>query len=102
LPEEPVRLWQHAETAREAREYAAQVKALERLIELAREEERPVGSYEFYLGEAHVYLATKDATHAPLAVEHLKKALADPLLGKDHRKFAEERLKTIRERTGLK
>ena len=102
IPEDPVRLWQHAETAREARLRSEQVKALERLIELAKAEDRPTGSYEFYLGDAHIYLSTEDATHVPKAAEHLRRALADPSLSPEHRKFAEERLRTIQERTGLK
>ena len=102
IPEDPVRLFQHAETAREARLRAEQVKALERLIKLAEDEGRPTGSYEFYLGDAHIYLSTEDAAHVPLAIEHLRKALADQTLSAEHRKFAEERMATIRERTGLK
>ncbi len=102
IPEDPMRLWQHAETAREARLREEQVTALERLIALATAEDRPTGMYEFYLGDAHVYLSTEDATHAPLAVEHLRRALTDPTLSPEHRKFAEERMETIRERTGLK
>ena len=102
IPEDPVRLWQHAEIAREARLRSEQVVALERLIALAEEEERPTGTYEFYLGDAHIYLSTEDATHVPKAALHLRKALADPSLSPEHRKFAEERMATIRERTGLK
>ncbi len=102
IPEDPVRLFQHAETAREARLRSEQVKALERLIKLAEDEGRPTGAYEFYLGDAHIYLSTEDAAHVPLAIEHLRKALADQTLSAEHRKFAEERMATIRERTGLK
>ena len=102
IPEDPVRLFQHAETAREARLRAEQVKALERLIKLAEDEGRPTGAYEFYLGDAHIYLSTEDVAHVPQAVEHLRKALADQTLSAEHRKFAEERMATIRERTGLK
>lgn len=102
IPEDPVRLFQHSELAREARLRAEQVTALERLIVLAKAEERPVGSYEFYLGDAHIFLASEDATHVPLAAEHFRRALADPTLSPEHRRFAEERMATIRERTGLK
>ncbi len=102
IPETPIRLWQHAEIAREARLRKEQVTALERLITLAKEEDRPTGTYEFYLGDAHIYLSTEDATHVPKAAEHLRRALADPALSPEHRKFAEERMATIRERTGLK
>ncbi len=102
IPEDPVRLFQHSELAREARLRAEQVTALERLIALAKAEERPVGSYEFYLGDAHIFLASEDATHVLLAAEHFRRALADPTLSPEHRRFAEERMATIRERTGLK
>jgi hypothetical protein len=88
--------------AHEARQYDKEIAALHRLIELAAAEERPAGEYEFQLGEAHVFQAMNDAAHAPLAIEHLKKALLDPALPAKKRKFAEERLATIRERTGLK
>lgn len=102
IPEDPVRLWQHAETAREARKYEEQIKALNRLITLATAEERPTGLYEFYLGEAHSHAAMDNGLHAAEALAHLRKAVADPLLAEEHRKFAEERIKTIQERTGLK
>jgi tetratricopeptide (TPR) repeat protein len=102
IPESPMRLWQHAEAAREAKFRTEQIKALERLIALAKAEDRPTGTYEFYLGDAHVYLSKEDATHVPKAAEHLRIALADPSLSNEHRKFAEERLLTIRQRTGLK
>jgi tetratricopeptide (TPR) repeat protein len=102
IPEDPVRLWQHAEVAREAGKRAAEIAALNRLVELARQEDRPVGEYEFSLGEAHVHEALDDIAHAPLALEHLLKAVADPLLPPAKRKFAEERIATIRQRTGLR
>jgi tetratricopeptide (TPR) repeat protein len=102
LPESPIRLWQHAQLAHEAREYEKEIAALTRLIALAKAEERPTGEYEFHLGEAHVFQAMNDDTHAPMAIEHLKRSLLDPALPKDKRRFAEERLATIRERTGLK
>jgi tetratricopeptide (TPR) repeat protein len=102
IPENPIRLWQHAETAREARLRSEQVKALERLIKLAEEEDRPTGTYWFYLGDAHTFISSEDATHVPKAFECFRLALKDPTLSKEHRKFAEERMATIRERTGLK
>jgi tetratricopeptide (TPR) repeat protein len=102
IPEDPVRLWQHAEVAREAGRTMAEIKALDRLVELARQEERPAGEYEFSLGEAHAHAAIDDAAHAPLALQHLLKALADPMLPSEKRKFAEERIAIIRQRTGLR
>ena len=102
IPEDPVRLFQHSEIAREARLRAEQVAALKRLIELAEKEGRPTGAYEFYLGDAHIFISSEDATHVPLAAEHFRRALADPTLSPEHRRFAEERMATIRERTGLK
>ena len=102
LPEEPVRLWQHAQLAHEAREIPVEIDALTRLITLAREEGRPVAEYEFFLGEAHAHAAIDDATHAPIALEHLRRAVADPLLPVKKREFAEERIGTIRKRTGIK
>jgi len=102
IPEDPVRLWQHSQLARQAGKTEAEIKSLTRLIELANMEERPAGEYEFFLGEAHAHAALDDAAHAPLALQHLLKAVADPLLKPDKRKFAEERIATIRERTGLR
>jgi tetratricopeptide (TPR) repeat protein len=102
LPESPIRLWQHAQLAHEAGEYEKEIAGLNRLIALADAEGRPSGEYQFHLGQAHAFQAAKDATHAPLAIEHLKLALRDPALPRDKRSFAEERLATIRERTGLK
>lgn len=102
IPVEPVRLWQHAMLAHDAAEYEAEIAALEQLIQRARADDRPAGDYEFQLGEAHTFAAMQDVTHVPAAAEHLKKALADPLLPAEKRKFAEERLRTIHERTGAK
>jgi tetratricopeptide (TPR) repeat protein len=102
LPEDPVRLWQHAQLAHDARDYDTEITSLERLIELAKTEERPSGDYEFRLGEAHVFQAMNDAAHAPKAIAHLRNALRDPSLPPDKRRFAEERIATIRQRTGLK
>ena len=102
LPEDPVRLWQHARLAHEAREIAVEIDALTRLIALAREEGRPSAEYEFFLGEAHAHEAINDAAHAPRALEHLRLAIADPALPVEKRKFAEERIALIRERTGLR
>jgi hypothetical protein len=102
LPENPVRLWQHAQLAHQAGEYVKEIDALNRLVVMAESEQRPSGEYHFYLGEAHAFQSAHDATHVPLAVEHLKRALLDPALPKKERRFAEERLATIRERTGLK
>jgi hypothetical protein len=80
----------------------AEIKALDRLVELARQEDRPAGEYEFALGEAHTHAAIDDGEHAPLALQHLLKAVADPLLPPEKRKFAEERIAIIRQRTGLR
>ncbi len=102
LPEDPVRLWQHAQLAHEAKQNAVEIKALTRLIALAREEGRPSAEYEFFLGEAHAHEALDNAEHAPLALQHLRLAVADPALPADKRKFAEERIAVILKRTGLK
>ena len=102
IPEDPVRLWQHAQIAHEAGRNAAEITALTRLVELARTEGRPAAEYEFFLGEAHAHAAIDDAEHARFAIEHLRTAVGDPLLPKEKRKFAEERIATIRERTGIK
>ncbi len=102
LPEEPVRLWQHAQLAHEARENVAEIATLTRLVALAQEDGRPSAEYEFRLGEAHAFEAINDAEHARQALEHLRRAIADPLLLPAQRKFAEERIAIIRERTGLK
>ena len=102
LPEEPVRLWQHAQLAHEAKQIPTEIAALTRLIALAREEGRPVAEYEFFLGEAHAHEAINNAEHAPFALDHLRRAVADPMLPAEKRKFAGERIALIRERTGLK
>jgi hypothetical protein len=102
LPEEPVRLWQHAQLAHEAQENVAEIAALTRLVAMAKEDGRPSAEYEFRLGEAHAFEAINNAEHARAALEHLRNAIADPLLPAQQRKFAEERIAIIRERTGLK
>jgi tetratricopeptide (TPR) repeat protein len=102
IPEDPVRLWQHGQLAHEAGRIPEEIKALTRLVELARAEGRPTGEYEFFLGQAHAYAAVDDAEHAVPALKYLRMALKDPLLPQEQRKFAEERIAIIRERTGLK
>jgi tetratricopeptide (TPR) repeat protein len=102
LPEDPVRLMQHAQLAHEAHQIPTEIAALTRLIALAHEENRPASEYEFFLGQAHATEAGNNAEHAPHALEHLRRAVADPLLPAEKRKFAEERIALIRERTGLK
>jgi tetratricopeptide (TPR) repeat protein len=102
IPEDPVRLWQHGQLAHEAGRIPEEIKVLTRLVELARAEGRPTGEYEFFLGQAHAYAAMDDVTHAPAALKHLRQAITDPLLTAEQRKFAEERITIIRERTGLK
>ena len=62
----------------------------------------PRRSMDFSPGEAHAHEALDNAEHAPLALEHLRRAVADPLLPAGKRKFAGERIAVIRERTGLK
>jgi tetratricopeptide (TPR) repeat protein len=102
LPDEPVRLQYHARIAHEARAYEKEIAALTKLIAMAKEELRPTGDYEFQLGEAHALMAESDDSHVPLALACYKAALLDPALPPAQRKFAEERMVTIREKTGLK
>ena len=61
-----------------------------------------MAEYEFFLGEAHAHAAIDDADHARFAIQHLRNAVSDPQLPVEKRKFAEERIGTIQERTGIK
>jgi tetratricopeptide (TPR) repeat protein len=102
LPDEPLRLQNHARIAHEAKAYEKEVAALMTLLAMAKEDGRPTGDYEFQLGQAHALLAEDDDKHAPLAVKYWKACLLDSKLPEAQRKFAEERLVAIREKTGLK
>ena len=66
------------------------------LIQVAEKAGRPASGYRVYLGQA---LAAQGA--APPAIDELNRALADPQLPTEQRKFASELLGQIKSRSGL-
>jgi hypothetical protein len=96
LPEDPGLLFYHAKIAHEAHAYQAEIEVLEKLIARAELEDRPVGGYLLYLGQAHA--STGDAERS---VDSFMRALNDPDLPDDQRAFARESIVRIKKRTGL-
>ena len=95
-PEDPGLLFHHAKVAHRAHAYGAEVEVLERLIRLAVAGGRPVSGYRVYLGQAYA-----EKGDAVAAVEQLERALEDPGLGGEQRKFAAEAVERIRKRAGF-
>lgn len=95
-PNDPGLLFYHAKIAHEARAYTDEIRTLNRLIELAEKENRPTSGYRVYLGQAYA----ADGQAEP-SLEQFGKALADPELPTEQRKFAEETAARIRARVGL-
>jgi tetratricopeptide (TPR) repeat protein len=95
LADDPALLFYHAKIAHEARAYSDEIRTLDKLIKMAEEQERPSSGYRVYLGQAYA----TDGQAEP-ALEQFAKALADPELPTEQRKFAVESSAMIRSRTG--
>lgn len=97
LPDDPGILFYHAKIAHESRHFTEEIRALERLIDLAGKSGRSDPGYRVYLGQA--YAAAGDAEPA---LAEFAKALADPDLPGEQRQFAEETSALIRTKIGAK
>ncbi len=97
MPEEPGILFFHAKIAHEARKFGEEVAALEKLIAIAEKAGRSASGYRVYLGQAHVADANPDP-----ALAEFGRALTDPDLPPEQRKFAEECLAQIDAKLRLK
>jgi len=53
LPDDPQILFYHAKIAHEAGQYGEEIEVLHKLIEMAKEEQRPTEGYRVYLGQAY-------------------------------------------------
>lgn len=95
-PEVPALLFYHAKIAHEMRAFAEEIAALERLIAIAERESQPVSGYRIYLAQAYA----ADGQAAP-SIAQFQLALADAELPKEQRRFAEETLAQIKQRSGL-
>jgi tetratricopeptide (TPR) repeat protein len=96
MPEDPNVLFKHAQVAHEAHAYQREIAALEKLIALAEAERRSTTGYRLYLAQS--YMA---ASKGQSAIDAFTRVLADPELPEDQRKFAQESLERIKNRTGL-
>jgi tetratricopeptide (TPR) repeat protein len=96
VPDDPNLLFYHAKIAHEAHAYKAEVETLLKLIKQADVDDRPIGGYQLYLGQA--YTAMGDA---PRAVAAFMLALNDPNLPDDQRAFARENIARIKKRVGM-
>lgn len=95
--DDPMLLFYHAKIAHEARAFDDEIRTMRTLVALAEENQRPVSGYRIYLAQA---LAKTGEAEQSLA--EFYKALADPDLPTEQRKFANEAMAMIRERSGMK
>jgi len=96
LPDDPNLLFYHAKISHEAHAYKAEIEALQKLIVMAEDEERPVSGYQLYLAQAYTA-----AGEAKPAIDAFMNVLNDPDLPQDQRNFARESIVRIKQRTGL-
>lgn len=94
-PDDPSMLFLHATISHEAHAYDREVAALKHLIELADAQGQSTTGYRIYLGQA--YAETGDAM--PSLIE-FKKAVEAPDISPEQRKFAQDCIDKIAERTG--
>ena len=95
-PDDPGLLFYHAKIAHQRHAYGEEIDALRKLIALAEQGARPTSGYRIYLAQAHAA-----RSEAPEAIAEFSRALADPELSKEQRKFAEELLAQIKSRSSL-
>jgi len=94
-PDDPSMLFLHATISHEAHAYDREIAALKHLIELADAQGQSTTGYRIYLGQA--YAETGDAM--PSLIE-FKKAVEAPDISPEQRKFAQDCIDKIAERTG--
>ena len=94
-PDDPSMLFLHATISHEAHAYQREIAALKHLIELAQAQGQSTTGYEIYLGQA--YAETGDAMPSLIA---FKKAVDAPDISPEQRKFAQDCIDKIGERTG--
>ena len=94
-PDDPSMLFLHATISHQAHAYQREVAALKHLIELAEAQGQSTTGYRIYPGQA--YAETGDAM--PSLIE-FKKAIEAPDVSPEQRKFAQDCIDKIRERTG--
>ena len=94
LPDDPAILFKHAEICHQAHAYRAEIRALEKLISRAQDEQQPTSGYRIYLGQAYA-----GAGDAERSVAAFTKALADPELPEDQKEFARDNVARIKSRT---
>jgi tetratricopeptide (TPR) repeat protein len=92
-PDEPGALFYHAKISHEAHAYYAEIRTLEHLIDLATSSGADVSGYRIYLGQA--FAAKGDAESA---MDQLSRALVDPELPREQRKFCDNLFNQIKER----
>jgi tetratricopeptide (TPR) repeat protein len=85
MPDDPGILFYHAKIAHEAKHLVEEVRALRYLIALAGKAQRPDTGYRVYLGQA----LASSGDGEPALVE-FRRALADPELPAEQRKFAQQ------------
>jgi tetratricopeptide (TPR) repeat protein len=95
-PDNPSLLFYHARIAKERHAFEIETEVLRKLIALAELENHPTATYRVFLGQS----LAKQGQAQP-AIAEFTRALADPDLPADQRKFASELLTQIKTRAGL-
>ncbi len=95
LPDDPGVLFYFAKICHEAHAFEEEIKALQKLISLAEQCQRPTSEYRIYLGQAFARTGK-----APEALEQYGKALADPDLPQDQQTEVRKTMEQIRAKVG--
>lgn len=94
--DDPGLLFYHAKICHEAKAFGEEIRALEKLISLAEAEGRSASGYRIYLAQAYA----SDGEAEP-ALAQFRRALEDPELPAEQRKFAYETMMLVKSRAGL-
>ncbi len=94
--EDPGLLFYHAKICHEAKAFGEEIQSMEKLISLAEASGRPTSGYRIYLAQAYA----ADCQAEP-ALAQFRRALADPELPPEQRKFAQETMTLVKGRAGL-
>jgi len=94
-PDDPSMLFLHATISHEAHAYEREIAALKHLIELAEAQGQSTTGYRIYLGQAYA-----DSGDAMPSLIEFKKVVQSPDASPEQRKFAQDCIDKIGQRTG--
>jgi len=96
-PDDPSMLFLHAMISHQAHAYEREIAAMKHLIELAEAQGNSTTGYRIYLGQAYA-----ETGEAMLSLAEFKKVLAAEDSSPEQRKFAQECVDKIGEKTGAR